>query len=172
MRITEYYKERKRIKAEKKDRQSKTVRILKSIGGIILYILFIVALIWGAPKALSYFLEIDTPMAAITSGSMWPELKKGDLIFVEGVTDPKNNIQLGDIVVFVNKINAYTIHRVIKLNEETLVTKGDANNIDDEPIAYEDIVGRLYKIGDRNARIPKLGFISTTFSKFANQPTP
>ena len=168
MKIIEYLKKRKQRKKEKRQRQTKTVRILKTVGGTILYIAFIAVLIWGAPKALSSYLKTDYPMAAITSGSMWPELKKGDLIFIEGLDDPRN-VQIGDIIVYMNEKNAFTIHRIIKLDEETLTTKGDANNVEDKPIRYEDIVGRLYKIGNRNARIPKLGFVSTAFSKFAQK---
>lgn len=166
MRIVEYLKKRKQKKLEKRQRQSKTIRILKTIAGTLLYLLLIAVLVWGTPKALSRWLKTDYPMAAITSGSMWPELKKGDLIFIEGV-DPKT-VKLGDIIVYLNEKNAFTIHRVIKLGEEELTTKGDANNVPDKPIKYEDIVGRLYKIGNWNARIPKLGFLSTTFSKYVN----
>jgi len=164
MKIIEYFKKRKQKKEEKRARQSKTVRILKSIGGTILYLAFIVVLVWGTPRALSYFLNTEYPMAAITSGSMWPELKKNDLVFIEGI-DPRT-VQIDDIVVFTNEKNAFTIHRVIELGQNKLKTKGDANNVADEPIPYEDVIGRLYKIGNWNARIPKLGFISRTVNKY------
>ena len=163
MKIIEYFKKRKQKKEEKQANRSKLVKILRTVIGTILYILFVVALVWGTPKALSYFLNTEYPMAAITSGSMWPELKKNDLVFIEGI-DPRT-VQVDDIVVFTNKKNAFTIHRVIELGDHKLKTKGDANNVADEPIKYEDIVGRLYKVGDWNARIPKLGFISTTINK-------
>ncbi len=166
MKIIEYFKNRKQKKLEKKQRQSRTVRIFKIIIGTILYILLVVGLIWGMPKGLSYYLNTQYPMAAITSGSMWPELKKGDLVFIEGV-DPKT-IKVDDIIVYANEKNAFTIHRVVELKEDSLITKGDANNIADKPIVYEDIIGRLYKIGNWNARVPKLGFISTSFSKYVN----
>ncbi len=164
MKIIEYFKKRKQLKEEKRQKQSKTVRILKTLGGTILYILFIVLLVWGTPKALSWALHTNYPMAAITSGSMWPVLKQGDLIFIEGI-DPQI-VKVGDIVVYTNEKGAFTIHRVVELREDTLITKGDANNISDAPVKYVDIIGRLYKIGNWNARIPKLGFISTTFSKY------
>ena len=164
MKIIEYFKKRKQKKAEKKAKQSKLTRILKTIGGTILYVLLVAALVWGTPRALSYFLNTEYPMAAITSGSMWPDLKKGDLVFIEGI-DPRT-VQVNDIVVFVNAKSAFTIHRVIELKEDSLKTKGDANNVADDPIKYEDVIGRLYKIGNWNARIPKLGFISTTASKY------
>ena len=168
MKIIEYFKKRKQKKLEKIAKRSKLNRFIRGTVGFILYVVLVVMLVWGTPKALSYYLKTDYPMAAITSGSMWPELKKGDLIFIEGLDNPRN-VQIGDIIVYLNEKDAFTIHRVIKLEEETLTTKGDANNVEDKPIRYKDIVGRLYKIGNRNARIPKLGFVSTTFSKFAQK---
>jgi len=150
---------------EKKE-QSKLKRILKTIIGIILWVALVAGLIWGMPRAMSWYLKTPYPMAAITSGSMWPALHTSDLVFIQGVTKAEDEVEVGDIVVFVNKKNAFTIHRVTELNEATLITKGDANNVADPAIAYDDVIGKLYKIGDWNARVPKLGFISTTVSKY------
>lgn len=159
MNLFTYFKKRKQLKEEKRKKQTKSVRILKTIGGTIVYILVVLALVWGTPKALTFALGTQYPMAAITSGSMWPALKKGDLVFIQGV-DAKA-IKVGDIVVYTNqKDGTFTIHRVVELRDKMLLTKGDANNITDEPIGYEAVIGRLYKIGNWNARIPKLGFIS------------
>ena len=142
---------------------SKGKKLFKKIGGTVLYILIVVLLVYYTPKALSYALNTQYPMAAITSGSMWPELKKGDLVFIQGV-EP-SSIQVDDIVVYTNTKNAFTIHRVVQLREDTLITKGDANNVNDDPVAYQDIVGKLYKIGDWNTRIPKLGLISISINR-------
>lgn len=169
MKIIEYYKKRKQKKAEKRQKRSRFNKILRTTVETILYLAFIVLLVWGTPKALSHYLKTDYPMAAITSGSMWPELKRGDLIFVQGIAEPKNEIKVGDIVVFMNEKNAFTIHRVIELRADTLVTKGDANNVSDEPVKYSDVIGKLYRLGNWNARIPKLGFISTTFSQYVQK---
>jgi len=155
------------IEPSKKKDKNKKKSILRMVIEAILYIAFVISLVYFAPKGLSAVLKTEYPMAAITSSSMWPVLKKGDLIFVEGI-DPRT-VQVDDIIVFANTSGAFTIHRVTELREERLVTKGDANNISDNPIHYEDIVGRLVKIGDRYARIPKLGFISTTASKYVQK---
>ncbi|OGY53929.1 MAG: signal peptidase I [Candidatus Buchananbacteria bacterium RIFCSPLOWO2_01_FULL_46_12] len=152
---------------EKPKRPAKKKKPLwRKILGTVLYLAFVFGLVYYTPKALSNFLGTDYPLAAITSGSMWPELKKGDLIFIQGVKDAKKEIQVGEVIVYSNERNAFTIHRVIELKEDELITKGDANNISDQPISYTDVIGRLYKIGNYNARIPKLGFVSTSFSQF------
>lgn len=136
---------------------------LKSVLGWVVYLIILVALICGIPKGLTYALKTQYPMAAITSGSMWPALKKGDLVLIKGIED-KGEIKVGDVVVYENE-RGFTIHRVIKLYEDTLITKGDANNTSDSPIRYEEIIGKNLAIGERPIRIPKLGFLSMLINK-------
>ncbi|MCK4592225.1 signal peptidase I [Candidatus Parcubacteria bacterium] len=126
----------------------------KSIVEILIYIIVVVGLVVGTPKALTYALGTEYPIASITSGSMWPELKQGDLIFIEYAD--KDSLAVGDIVVFKNE-KGFTIHRIIELNEDTLKTKGDANNVADAPIKYNEIVGRTLNWNSNPVRIPHLG---------------
>lgn len=130
----------------------------KSILGWALYLAVLAGLAFGTPKALAYVLDTDYPMASITSGSMWPVLKKGDLVFIKGIHS-KEEIQLDDVVVYRNP-EGFTIHRVIKLNENNLITKGDANNISDAPVKYEDVVGKAVTLNEKILRIPVLGNLS------------
>jgi len=149
----------------------KTKKLIKSLIGWVLYLGFLVGLIYGVPRGLAYVLKTDYPMASITSGSMWPALKKGDLILIKGVADAKEEVELNDIIVYKNPSTSsgqgpsFTIHRVIKLNEETLVTKGDANNVADNPIKYEDVIGELLTFNERPVRIPLLGSISLLINR-------
>ncbi len=143
--------------------KQKTKKLLKSLIGWVLYVGFLAGLIYGIPRGLSYLLKTDYPMAAITSGSMWPVLKKGDLILIKGINE-KEEIKLDDVIVYKN-IRGFTIHRVIKLNEETLVTKGDANNVKDKPIEYEDVIGKLLVMNNKPFRIPLLGMVSVYINK-------
>lgn len=131
---------------------------LKSLLGWVAYFLILFGLILGIPKAMSYALDTPYPMAAITSGSMWPVLKTGDLVLIKGVKE-KNDINLGDIVVYKNQ-KGFTIHRVIQMNNETIITKGDANNIGDAPVKYADVVGKTISFNSKPFRIPMLGNIS------------
>ena len=115
------------------------------------------ALAIGTPKALCYILDTEYPVASITSGSMWPALKKGDIVLMEGIE--KSELKTGDIVVYKNE-KGFTIHRIVELNEKTLKTKGDANNISDAPVKYEDVIGRTVSIFEKPFRIPKLGNVT------------
>lgn len=136
-------------------------RFLKVIVEIVIYGTIIIAIVWGLPKGLAKLLNTPYPMATVTSGSMWPELKRGDLILIEGVSQDK--LAVGDIVVWKNS-EGFTIHRVVKLNDTTFVTKGDANFNEDPAVRYENLVGRMYKIRGYNARVPYLGYIAIKVS--------
>ncbi|NWJ52257.1 MAG: signal peptidase I [Bacteroidetes bacterium] len=50
---------------------------------------------------------------------------------------------LGDVIVFKNKSEKAVVHRIIKLTQTGFITRGDNNLIDDEPIIYDDIVGKV-----------------------------
>lgn len=142
-------------------RWRKTVR---KIAGVVAYLAIVALLVVGTPKFLSWYLKSDTPMAAITSDSMWPALKRGDLVFIEGVR--LEQLEVGDVVVYANQ-RGFTIHRVTQINPEqgTLTTKGDANNVSDTPVKASEVIGRAVAWGDQPIRIPKLGLISIFVSK-------
>ena len=135
----------------------------KNLGIWVLYIAVLICLIYAVPKALAYILKTEYPMAAITSSSMWPSLKKGDLVLIKGIQD-KKEIKIGDIIVYENP-RGFTIHRVIKTGENTLITKGDANNSSDSAIRYEDVIGRTLTFNEKTMKIPLLGNLSIIFNK-------
>jgi len=133
----------------------KTVRSI--IINLIVYVAIVAGIVWGFPRYLVWQMGTPYPMAAITSGSMWPALHTGDFILIKAVRP--QDIRVGDIVVWKNE-KGFTIHRVSQLNQETLVTKGDANFTEDAPVRYEDVVGRMVTIGSWPVRIPYVGYIS------------
>lgn len=141
----------------KKAKKKKSV--LRKIIGWIVYLSIVGGLMYVTPKALSEYLGTDTPIAAITSGSMWPALKKGDLVFVEAIENQKE-LEVGDIIVFRNP-KGYTIHRIKEINDIKIVTKGDANNISDVPIKFSDVVGKTLEYSNGSpVRIPRMGYFS------------
>ncbi len=75
-------------------------------------------------------------------------------------------MNVGDIVVFRNATGpGFTIHRITELNENTFVTKGDANFKDDDPNRYENLVGRTLSVLGKPARLPYLGFVTVYATK-------
>ncbi len=141
-------------------------KLLKFLLNVVIYIAVVVGLVWGLPIALSKLLKTPYPMASITSGSMWPVLKTGDLILIQGAK--KEDIRIGDVVVWKN-VNGFTIHRVVQLTDKILVTKGDGNFKEDEPVKYEDVVGKAVSVNGKYVRIPYLGFVTIATSKYAVQ---
>jgi len=121
-------------------------------------IAFIVA-VFGTYFGLRIFLATDMPLAAVTSGSMRPNLEVGDLIIVQGV--PATNIQPEDIIVFnPPEGRGYTVHRVVKTQAFAngtiqFKTKGDDNDSEDPYwVPNQNVHGRILY------RIPYLGYIA------------
>jgi signal peptidase len=77
-------------------------------------------------------------MAVVVSGSMEPILSIDDLIFVK----TSDEYKIDDLVVFQNKTELI-VHRIISIDGDVIVTKGDANNSEDEPIKLSDIKGKV-----------------------------
>lgn len=75
-------------------------------------------------------------MATVLSGSMEPEFSKGDLLIV----GEPNELKINDIVVFEDG-TSLVVHRIIDIEDEKLITKGDANNVEDEPITEDAVRG-------------------------------
>lgn len=132
-------------------------KILIIIAKIAAYLVFVALAVYYTPKILSKELNTQYPLATITSGSMWPALKVNDLILMKGISG--NDAQIGQIIIYKNS-KGFTIHRLIKKDNGKLITKGDANNVDDVPVKPEDVVGRIVYIGKSPFRIPYLGIIA------------
>lgn len=78
--------------------------------------------------------------AIVVSGSMAPEILVDDLIIIKF---QKENYEIGDIITFESG-QSFVTHRIVGVNEEGYVTKGDANNVaDTSPVIKEKIIGRV-----------------------------
>lgn len=120
-------------------------------------------------------LHTQVPFAAVTSNSMTPTIKQGDLLVVEGVNT--SALHVGDIIVY-KTTDPYLsgeliVHRIVKVysvNGEIVgyVTKGDNNPQPDNVAGFEpptgippqDVVGKVVFV------IPLLGY----FVLFLKQP--
>lgn len=81
----------------------------------------------------------------VVSGSMEPTLHIGDMIVIN--TKAKD-YDVGDIVTFYDKEGSFVTHRIVSIDEEKMVTKGDNNNKLDEPTERDKIIGKyVFKIG-------------------------
>ncbi len=74
----------------------------------------------------------------VISGSMSPTINVNDLIVVS-ITD---NIKKNDIITYYSDGDFIT-HRVIDINGNDIVTKGDANNSEDVTVNSDMVVGKV-----------------------------
>ncbi len=79
---------------------------------------------------------VGSPVAAvvIVGPSMEPTLSVGDLVILRWA-DP----EVGDIVLWCNTLMNCILHRVVEVGEDYIVTKGDANDINDPPVLREQV---------------------------------
>lgn len=109
-----------------------------------------------------------TPMVVLSgsmSGTAEDHIEVGDLIFV-GPAEP-GELQEGDVIAFMEENStSVTTHRIIDITENeagerVFITKGDANNVEDQIPVTEDRVVGIYL-----SRIPKVG----DFALFLQEP--
>ena len=86
--------------------------------------------------------------AVVLSGSMEPELSVGDLLILA----EKEEYFVDDVVAYQDGSMAVT-HRITAFTDEGVITRGDANNVDDEPISPEQIKGKVVFV------IPLVGYV-------------
>jgi len=85
--------------------------------------------------------------SVVLSGSMEPALSVGDLLIVQRA----DTYQPGDIVVYQTERMA-VVHRIVSINDETAITKGDANAAQDKPVFVTAIKGEVISV------IPLIGY--------------
>lgn len=78
----------------------------------------------------------------IKTGSMADTINVDDYVFVKITDDVEEN----DIISYVSKDEVIT-HRLISIKGDEYITKGDANNKEDDPIQKEQIIGKVIKVG-------------------------
>ena len=79
----------------------------------------------------------------VETGSMESGIHVGDYVLI----CRKNKYVVGDIVTY-KKSNYFITHRIIKsIHGNKVITKGDANNIEDEEITMDVIVGKVIYVG-------------------------
>ena len=88
--------------------------------------------------------EKDLPKVAgfaqiiVISGSMQPSIMAGDLLVIHEQEDYEKR----DIVTYRSNGRLIT-HRIIEIDTEQALMRGDANNVTDDPVPLEDIEGKV-----------------------------
>ena len=77
----------------------------------------------------------------VKTGSMSGTMEIGDIIIVKLTKE----VEQDDIITYENEQILIT-HRIIDKQGENIITKGDANNAEDDPITKENVIGKVVYI--------------------------
>lgn len=75
----------------------------------------------------------------VVTGSMEPEIEPKELVLIK---EQKQYYQ-NDIVAYVNTYANLITHRILQINEQDMITKGDANEIADPKTDVRNIQGKV-----------------------------
>lgn len=87
-------------------------------------------------------------LTVVLSGSMEPAISIGDMLVVL----PADHYEVGDVVVYQTQ-GMSVVHRIISIDGDEIITRGDANSGDDAPIHEKSIKGRVV------CAIPLVGYL-------------
>lgn len=127
--------------------------IQKIIGKIVnvIIVLVIIAIIICAYSVFSikvlhkgYVNFFGYSVFEVATGSMKEEIDIGDAVLVKINSD----FDVGDIITYQSGEDFIT-HRVVSKTEHYIITKGDANNVNDNPIDKSLVLGKVVKIMPR-----------------------
>lgn len=142
------------VRRSKNNEDIKPIGRRKPIGKKIFYVsitLVVATIIYGLIS--EFVFHNDFPLvykpALVLSGSMEPTISTKDLAIIKKA----GSYAVNDIVVFKDESDNMVMHRVVDINNDTVITKGDANNSADDPISRDKIIG-IYSF-----KIPLLGKI-------------
>lgn len=125
-------------------------KAIKTVSSILFCLMFVVTAFFVVMKFLG-----ETPsffgynVYYILTGSMEPELSAGDIII--GKQTDHSELCVGDIITY-NGMEGQTkdkiiTHKIIEINdsngEPEFITKGDANEIEDPPVAADQIISKM-----------------------------
>ena len=129
-------------------KQDKILKIIKKvIVNLIIFVLSIIAVlvIWGFIQLniqnKEYINIFGYSILSTETGSMSPTIEKGDIIIIKIGDEIKEN----DIITY-KKDNVLITHRIEQIQGNTIIAKGDYNNIQDEPIDKSQVIGKAIHI--------------------------
>ncbi len=135
-------------------------KIVNTVKWAVLIIICISLIIVVASKIISALQNKPLPTVFgygacfVVSGSMEPALSVNDIIIVKEASKPEIN----DMVLYQSS-DSLVVHRVVELSEDgkTVITRGDANTVDDPPFNSSLIIGKVVGV------IPALGQLIAFF---------
>ena len=110
-----------------------------------------------SPKIFKNFYPFGIKTAIVLTGSMEPTLNINDFVILREL---KGRVNVNDIVSYKRPDGKnQVLHRVVSVDKNIVITKGDANNKEDDPIDVMQITGVYVR------KVKYLGKIITFFTK-------
>lgn len=125
-------------------------KICNVLSTVVLILLIVVAAVILVPMILG-FKEM-----AVLSGSMEPTIPVGSIVYVKPLDDP-SVLEPGDVCTYtLSDGKTMVTHRVVSIDpdNQTLVTQGDANDVDDGDINFAQV------FGEAQFHLPYVGYIA------------
>ena len=113
---------------------AKVVKRILDISFVIAMVLLVIYFVLRLTNVIEIY--------SVETGSMEENIHPGDYVLVY----KKDDYNVNDIITF-RKEHYLVTHRVIRKENNSYITKGDANNTEDEAISKEYIVGKVILIG-------------------------
>lgn len=157
---------------EEEKEKNPTSRRMRKIAGILLDVLVVVLSVFfllSLTARLINAVHLPYETMVVVTGSMSVKNESNDYLFENNLddqiqvndmiavrrVDSLEEVKLYDIVCYVDEEGRQIVHRVIEKKEDSLVTRGDANDTSDPTmVTIENLVG-VYT----HFRIPKLGIL-------------
>ena len=114
------------------------IRMLNGLGIMIVLIVMAIMLPLTIPKLFGY------EIYGILSNSMEPEIMTGSIVYVEQVN--ADEIQVNDVITYKmnSDSNIVATHRVVFIEDDAFITKGDHNkSVDAQPVGFDRLLGRV-----------------------------
>jgi len=131
----------------------KLKKITKIAGWVITFIILIIG---GLTLFSSFSNSFKYKIFVVESGSMTPTIRPGSLAVVKASSDYKKD----DIITYkkredinIKERGSTITHRIVKVEENGFVTKGDANDVEDKESVEKDLI-----VGKLILAIPYLGY--------------
>ena len=110
----------------------------KILLGIFVVLAVVYLFIIVSPRLFKGFYPFGIKTAVVMTGSMVPTVEIDDFVILE----KPGEIEEGQIVSYeVPGDKNEVLHRVVEVDGDKVITKGDANNVEDDPITKDQITG-------------------------------
>ncbi len=119
------------------------MKLSKIIVNLIIFVLSIIAIIaiFGVVQInlqdKDYVNIFGYSVLSTETGSMAPTIEKGDIVIIKIGDEIREN----DIITY-KKNNVLITHRIMNIDGDTIIAKGDYNNTEDEPITKNQVIGK------------------------------